>query len=346
MKTLFTFCISLLTVWGYSQVPTNFGSDAEDGVTYQNYNLINHGSVSSVRFMAQNAVAEGVAKWEFYTGDYSDNWRPYTADDTLSSFNVMIDPSLETASARYNSNYGGGTGRMPEVQAGSYYTAIIGNNAVSDNFMSIVETYFNPVAIDTVYHTPENPTEADDISYHIRLDGVTELEFSPDQRVFIRATSDGWATSFFGEYQASTFNPADGTSLLITNAGQYPAGTTIEYYVLVTKEEFPVHETIDYHTLYFANNGGDNYQFTISSLTGVEDPKYTYGLTQSNGSITLNKCGNLQSVELVSLDGRVVGTTPVNGGVETLSTTGLTKGIYILNLIATDKTQSVKLFVD
>ena len=107
MKTLFTFCLGLLTASVMAQVPTNFGSDAEDGITYQNYNLIDHGAVSSVRFMAQNAITEGVAKWEFYTGDYMDNWRPYTADDTLSSFDMMIDPSLETASARYNSNYGG-----------------------------------------------------------------------------------------------------------------------------------------------------------------------------------------------------------------------------------------------
>ena len=69
MKKLYTFCLSLLAVSAIAQ-PTMFGTDAEDGQVYQEYTLINHGEVSSVRFMAQNDIPASVAEWQFFTGNY------------------------------------------------------------------------------------------------------------------------------------------------------------------------------------------------------------------------------------------------------------------------------------
>ena len=43
------------------------------------------------------------------------------------------------------------------MQAGYYYTAIVQNGGVN-NLMSIVETDFEPVAIDTIIVSPEIPT--------------------------------------------------------------------------------------------------------------------------------------------------------------------------------------------
>lgn len=340
MKTLYTLGLILITGVAFSQVPTNFGSDAEDGITYQQYNLIDHGTVSSVRFMAQNAVTEGVAKWEFFTGNYEHNWRPYTADDTLSAYNTFIDPSIETASARYNSSFGGGTGRLPAVQAGYYYTAIVGNSATADNFMSIVETDFEPVAIDTVYITPTNPTTADDIVFTVELDGA--LSLSPGEYVYLRSSVDGYATSQFADVN----NFSNGVGTFTVPGGTIPAGTTINYYALVTNVGSPESVNIDYFTLFFGNNGGNNYEFTVSAVTGIEDLKAEYGIAQANELITVKNTDDLQAIELVSIDGKVVSSIAVNGGIQTLSTTGFTKGVYVLNLILADRVQSVKLFID
>ena len=65
MKKLYTFGLMLLTGVAMAQVPTNFGTNAEDGIIYQTYNLIDHGVVSSVGFQAQNTVPEGQGTWEF-----------------------------------------------------------------------------------------------------------------------------------------------------------------------------------------------------------------------------------------------------------------------------------------
>ena len=329
----------LIATTGFAQVPTNLGTNAEDGILYQTYNLIDHGAVSSVRFQAQNAIAEGDGNWEFYTGDYMNNWRPYAADDTLSGFNMMIDPSLETASARYNSNYGGATGKLPAIQAGYYYTAIV-QTGTGDNFMSIVETDFAPVAIDTIIVSPENPTVADNITITVELDGAMML--SPGEHVFIRASVDGYVNSFFFEIT----NFSNGVGTYTVPAGTVPAGTTVSHYGLVTNQAVPDAATIDYFTLFFENLGGANYEFTVSAVTGVEDVKAEYGIIQNNNTITVKNTNGVQAIELISIDGKRVASTSVVGGATSIQTENLPSGIYILNLIGRDDAQSVKLYVD
>ena len=342
MKTLYTLGLLLITGVAFSQVPTNFGSNAEDGILYQTYNLIDHGTVSSVRFQAQNAIGEGDGTWEFYTGDYMNNWRPYTADDTLSSFDMIIDPSAESASARYNSGYGGETGKLQAIQAGYYYTAIIGNNVTADNFMSIIETDFAPVAIDTVYNSPTNPTETDDIVITVELDGATTL--SPGEHVFIRAAASADFTIAPAFLEVTNFSNGVGTVTI--PAGSISAGIAAHYYALVTEEASPVHESIDYFTLFFGNNGGDNYEFTVSPVTGIEDPVAEFGITNTNGTIRISNSAQLNRVELIAVDGKVVSAKSVNGSEINISTNGLAKGVYVLNLIGADHKTSTKLFVD
>lgn len=339
MKKIYTICLCFLVGSTMAQVPTNFGSNAEDGVSYQTYNLIDHGAVSSVRFQAQNAIAEGDAVWEFYTGDYMNNWRPYTADDTLSGFDAIIDPAIETASARYNSNYGGQSGRLPAIQAGYYYTCIIQDGS-GDNFMSIVETDFSPVAIDTVYHTPENPTDQDNILVTIELSNA--LTLSPGEHIFIRSSVDGYTSSQFVEVT----NFSNGVGTFTVPAGTIPAGTTVNYYALVTEESVPVHETIDYFTLFFGNNSGNNYEFTVSSVTGIQAAATDHEVVTGNGFITVQNMTNVETLQLLGMDGRVAQTMSVNGRTSvTVSTDGLATGVYVLDLLGKDFRNSQKVSV-
>ncbi len=338
MKKLYTFCLGLLTISAVAQVPTNLGSNAEDGFTYVNYPLIDHGVVSSYRFMAQNSIPAGDGTWEFFTDNYNFSWRPYFADDTLSSYNAIIDPAVETASARYNAN-GGQTGKLPAVQAGYYYTAIVQDGG-GDNLMSIIETDFNPVTINTIDHSPANPLVTDNITITVTL--LNALTLSAGEHVFVRASVDGFTSSIFTEVT----NFSNGTGSITIPAGTIPAGTTVNYYVLVTAEASPVHETIDYFTLFFGNNSGSNYEFTVSSVTGIEDVVTEYGINQTNETITLSNTDNLNSVELVSLNGSTVSTRSVNGGSVIISTQGLTTGIYLLRLSGADSVQSMKVRID
>lgn len=342
MRKLYTLCLVLIAGTSMAQVPTNFGSDAEDGITYINYNLIDHGVVSSVRFMAQNAIGEGVAKWEFYTGDYMNNWRPYSADDTLSGYNAIIDPAVETASARYNSNYGGGTGRMPAVQAGYYYTCIIQNGS-GDNNMSIIETDFAPVSIDTVYVTPTDPTTADNITITVELGNA--LTLSPGEHVFIRASP---VPDFsIGASFTEITNFANGVGTATVPAGTIPAGITVHYYALVTAEATPDHATIDYFTLFFGNNSGLNYSFTVSAVTGIEDETADYAVIRNEGQLTIRNLVDVQTIRLVSLDGKVVATQACNGQTTaTVQTSGLADGIYVLEFLGADFQKTMKVALD
>jgi hypothetical protein len=324
MKKLYTFCFALLSGAGLAQVPTNFGTNAGDGVTYSVYNLIDHGAVSSVRFQAQNSVAQGNATWEFFTGDYMNNWRPYFADDTLSGFNAVIDPAVETASARYNSNYGGQTGKLQAIQAGYYYTAIVQDGS-GDNLMSILETNFAPVAIDTVYHSPENPTEADAITITVELDGA--LALSPGEFVYVRSSIDGWATSQFS--LVSSFVNGVGSFTIPGNI--LPAGITVQYYVLVTATQLPAHATIDYFTLFFGNNSGANYEFTVSPFIGINDHGSEFSIVQNENAVLLKNVGEYNTIDLISMDGRLVSSNPVNGQTQlSISTQSLPSGAYLL----------------
>ncbi len=340
MKKLYTFCLALVTVSAVAQVPTNFGTNAEDGILYQTYNLIDHGVVSSVRFQAQNSVAEGDAVWEFYTGDYMINWRPYTANDTLSGFDAIIDPSVETASARYNSNYGGQSGRLPAIQAGNYYTCII-QDGTGDNFMSIIETDFQPVAIDTVYISPEQPTVNDDITVTVELDGFNSL--SPGEHVFIRASPDFNITSSYLEVT----NFSNGVGTAIIPAGGVPAGIPIQYYALVTEEADPeAVADIDYFTLFFANNSGNNYEVTVSTVTGVNEAQSDHTVTVANGFVMLQNVSDVETIQLISVDGRIVRSISVDGRSSlNISTDGLSSGVYVLDLIGSDKRFSQKISI-
>ena len=341
MKKIYTFCLTLFAGAAFAQVPTNFGSNAEDGISYQQYNLIDHGAVSSVRFQAQNTITEGDGTWEFYTGDYMNNWRPYTADDTLSGFDAMIDPSAETASARYNSAYGGQTGKLPAIQAGYYYTCIVGNNTTADNFMSIIETDFDPVVIDTSYVTPTNPTTADNITITVELNGA--LMPNVGEHVFIRSSIDGYASSIFTE----VVNFSNGVGSISIPAGTVPAGTTVNYYVLVTEEADPTSlDNVDFYTLFFGNNNGDNYEFTVTSITGIEEVVAEYDIVVLDNTVQVRNAEGLSSVELIVMDGRLVRSIAANG-VNSLNvhTDGLAEGAYVLNLISGEKRVSTKVAI-
>lgn len=342
MKKLYTFCLSLIAISASAQMPTMFGTEAEDGILYQEYPLIDHGAVSSVRFMAQNDIPAGDAQWQFFTGDYFNNWRPYTTDDTISGYNAVIDPSVETASARFNSNYGGQPGRLQAIQAGYYYTAIV-QNGMLDNQMSIVETDFAPVAIDTIIISPENPTVQDDITVTVELDGAATL--SPGEHVFLRVAGSPDFT--VGPAFNEVVNFANGVGTLIIPAGTVPAGVTVYYYGLVTNQPNPQHETIDYFTLFFENNGGANFQFSVSGVTvGIEDAMVEYGITQVNGQIDIRNAEEIEVIELLSIDGKVVGNKSAVGSTASLEVSNLPSGIYVLNLYGKEEMSSVKLFID
>ena len=113
--------------------------------------------------------------------------------------------------------------------------------------MSIIETTFEPQTITNASQAPTNGNIYAQQNVAVTVTVSSNLDAA--ERVFIRYTTDGWASSNFVQATGS------GTSLSATIPGQ-PGGTNVQYYVLSTKSTITLsHSDADYQTLELNNNG-------------------------------------------------------------------------------------------
>lgn len=315
--------------------PTMLGTTLADGIAYTTYALTNYGVVNLGRIQAQNSLNMSSGTWEFFFDNYFYNWRPYNGGETLSGYDAVIDPATATASARFNSNFGGQTGLLPPVQAGNWYTFVVQNGEL-DNFMSVLETPFEPADIISVSQTPLQPTDLTPVTVTVTFD-VAAL--SPGQNAFVRYTTDGWATSAFAP--VLNISASVGTATIPA----FPATTVVEYYALVTEQTNPQHATIDYLTLSFGNNNNLNYSYTVDLSVGVDAPASGLRVVAQPGTVRITGSDGVGHVQLLALDGRVVANTTATGGQATLSTEGLAKGVYVVRVQSGSHTLNQRVLV-
>lgn len=247
--------------------PTVLGTELVNG-SYVTYNLNTVGGFKQIRIQALNNASSGLLKWEFCRGtvgaeDYSVNWRPYTAGQTLSAYNTFIDPATATASARYNTGFGGQGGMLPAVTASNYYTFNITNNGSANNNMSVLETTYNPETITTVTQSPV--TVGGTVSPIITV----VMSSAPVSNVYVRYSTDNFVTSTLVQL---SFVGATGTASIPAQA----AGTIVRYYVynsprtsaqIGTDVSTYGQAAHDMATLNLNNNGGANYSYTVLPVT-------------------------------------------------------------------------------
>ncbi|NNC84120.1 MAG: hypothetical protein HKN79_11135, partial [Flavobacteriales bacterium] len=272
---------------GYAQ-PTFIGTQLVDG-SYQTHNLNDLGAFRQVRLQSTSGATGRV--WEFATGDYFENWRPYTAFQTLAGFDQVIDPATEAASARYNSSYGGQSGELPSITSGNYYTINVTEYAPPTNqFMAILETSFNPATITTVTNDPPVENTATDV------DVTLSAAPSAGEFVYVRYSSDGFATS---NYASVSFTGANGTASL----PGLPEGATMVYYVLSSSlgstalgSEVGAVGAVAYDmaTLNLNNNGGANYSYTVPDTTPPNI--LSVSISSDNADPTLARTGDVISI--------------------------------------------------
>lgn len=254
--------IILIASCGISKAqPTAFGCKIADN-NYTTYDLLQRGLVKTVRI--QGGTVSVVPIFEFMQGtaaapDYSINWRPYTSGQTLASYNLMIDPVAQSASARYNTAFGGASGNLPAITSGDYYTVNVGRLANQSDTMSILETVYNPKTI-TISQSPVASNVA--ANQPVTVSVTLSAPLSPGEKVFIRWTNSSdyttatitEITNFAGTTNGSTVIP-----------GQ-PQGTFVSYYVLSTNQTSLVNVSVDYYTLNVDNNNNTawNYSYTVN----------------------------------------------------------------------------------
>ena len=237
--------------------PTVLGTQLVNG-SYTTYDLTVRGAVRYIRLLATSGASSGLRNWEFATGtaastNYSTNWRPYTSGQTLSGFNTLIDPASATSSARYNTGSGGQSGLLPAITNTNYYTVVVGTNSASNNFMSILQSSYNPVSL-TSSRNITTPNNNQTVTVTVTLSGTKNAS----EKVFLRWSTDAFAsnntfteiTNFSGNVGTATIPPQ-------TN------GTTVSYYILSTEQSSPSSSNIDYFTLNVDNNSNSNYSYIV-----------------------------------------------------------------------------------
>jgi hypothetical protein len=76
MKHLFTLSFLVASLAAFAQQPSYVGTDISDGITYSEYQLLDHGVVSSYRVFAQNTIADSSLEWNFIAASTGDRIQP------------------------------------------------------------------------------------------------------------------------------------------------------------------------------------------------------------------------------------------------------------------------------
>ncbi len=257
--------------------PSVLGTQAQNG-GYATYNLNDLGIFRQVRMQATSSGATGTRNWEFCEGTaaapiYDPAWRPYTCCLTIASYNNTIAPVGGTSSALKNIGFGGSSGYLPAITNGNYYTfncTEYSTPGVPQNeFMGVLQTTYNPVAISSVVQSP----------------GIAAVY--PENSVFVTITTS--AAPSIGEYvylrYSNSINFATSTLLTVAMVGTtgtaeipcQPVGTTIYYYVYSSNKTSAAilaevgafgQVAHDMNTLSINNNGGPNYIYTVLPSIG------------------------------------------------------------------------------
>lgn len=279
--TMAWLCYAFFATVLHAQVPVDLGTDVNG--TFQIHSLTDFGVFRQVRLQApaSPSYTYGTPEWNFRgsNGFAGDLWRPYTAGTTMPGLNQIIRTS-SAGSARYNSAGGGGRGLFggssPGVVANAYYTFNImeANDPGSTlgKAMSVLQTTYNPVAINTVSQTSASISASNSQTITV----TTATSPSNGEFVYIRySTNINFTSSSLIQVNML------GTTGVV-GMPCFPSGTTVYYYVYSSNQsESSINSAVsangqfahDLFTLRINNNSGTNYSYSVagsaSSFSGI-----------------------------------------------------------------------------
>ena len=146
--------------------------------------------------------------------------------------------------------------------------------------MLVQETADEPVAIDFAF------PEVNGLTTTVAIG--TSAAPSDGEKVYVRHSLDGWATSLFS---AATGSGTNWSATIIHDSGE--AGQTNVFYALTTTVAAPSHDHADIQTLRWKNNGGVPYSYVVGE-SPAEPPvsgMYINEVLSSNSSNTVDEDG-------------------------------------------------------
>ncbi len=276
MKNMYTLnlriTISLVLIFGSilsfaqpSRLEGNFGAG------WSNYDLIDRGVVKAVALQASATNFNATFLFNNANGNYDPQW---TGSNTPHVYRPV--DSLLSGQAFYYSSGGWNQNLETSIESGKYYTFIIYGldpASTSNRNMSILQTTFLPVSINAVTQNPATPvTGGETVDVTLTL----SMAKNADEKVFLRYTTDSWATSNFIEITSF-----DGSHQGIATIPAQINGTNVQYYALTTTRSNPDESTIDYYSLNINNNNNINYEYDV--VGGLSAPEITLSY---DGNIT------------------------------------------------------------
>ncbi|MBU0764480.1 MAG: hypothetical protein KJ607_06575, partial [Bacteroidetes bacterium] len=251
-KALVVTSFLFATVFNSLAQPNRLEGDFGSGWTP--FVLQDRGAAMGVTVQASSTATVNFIFNNSATG-YDPKWCGSNAPDQLRVVNTYL-----AGAAYYCSSCGWDADLQVAVTNTNYYTFVIGKNSTGNNDMSILETTYDPAAVDSV-SCPSGPVDENNpVTVTVRLDGSKH----PDQKVFIRYTTDNWASSYF--IQVPSFD------VQLTGTADIPgqsSGTQVQYYALSTNQTSLDHATCDYFTLNLNHNSGINYTYDVAASTGI-----------------------------------------------------------------------------
>lgn len=306
MKRVFTFIFTILYVSIFAQ-PASIGTDCGggSGYTYTNHALTDKGAFRQKKVQENFSTAAGSRKWEFNADSYFNTWRaPSGTAIQISGHNTVVAPSSSTASAFFRANFGGGDGaRMKATTNGNFYFFNItdGGNYVNQ-YMSILETTFDPVSLNAPTRSPAGTVNAN-VSVVVTV--TTSANPSSGENVYLRYTTDNYTTSTL---VAFTFTGSTGTATI----PGLPQGTTVNYYCYSSpssKTAIDAEVTSNgqrSHDLMTLNlSTGDSYlidvalsadflNFNVSKLAGASQLSWQTASEKNNAQFNIQRSTNNQ----------------------------------------------------
>ena len=190
-------------------------------------------------------VTEGTYNWLFTNGPSTDYFANKWADVTV---------ALNTLQEY---NYQGSTDNNITLANNRWYTMVWEDAGYTNSRAIFMETSNEPIEIQTVsFPTSVLPDEVVIVSI------TTGSDPSPEELIYLRYTTDSWTTSSLVDVN---MNASVGTA---TIQGQ-PDGTTVQYYAFSSTVS-GITADYDLYTIKLNNNGGVNYEYTVSNGSSTE----------------------------------------------------------------------------
>ena len=274
MKKFLLFFAATLMLYAQSVLNIHHNLNSGNWTTSPGVALSQKDSVKSITIQAT-----GSGTREFLFNDGGTNWYKVWYTDSI-PLNQIKDCYTE----------GSNTYNMKLVVADQKYYTFNANYSQYGVDFCVMETDAQPITITNVQISPSDTiTNNQKATVNITLSGNK----SPQERVYLRYTTDNWATST----AVDITNSVSGTSASF-EFPYLPKNTTVKFYVLTsTKEELAA--DYDMFTLNYNTNSGNNYTITVidNGSTTYNNPSLAAGTPVDVGFRVNEKLGTSNSTD-------------------------------------------------